>query len=279
LIEKEGLILGSSARNLVKQLLEKLVEAPGFANGRDIGDIVAGIRTAYARRLYGVGKAKGELSTEVTEEDIQATLSTMRKNMGAPPSTTTSLVQEDEGDGNKVASDAGGQKASPIATTTTTKQEVIEKPKDDKPDGGSGTGGGLSDDDWDSLNKAAKDANINIDKGEWRNNRTFEDALKKYSKNSKDLLEKLGSLQDQMQHKLAVQQNEKEELKRKLKKLQNEDRETYRKLKEEKDKKKKALKKLREMGLCPAGYEWLQEAGGWRCAGGSHFVTSEQLGL
>lgn len=38
-------------------------------------------------------------------------------------------------------------------------------------------------------------------------------------------------------------------------------------------------KKLKEMGLCPAGYEWIQQVGGWRCAGGSHFVMAGEGGL
>ena len=37
--------------------------------------------------------------------------------------------------------------------------------------------------------------------------------------------------------------------------------------------------KLRCMGICPAGYQWIKQPGGYRCAAGSHFVTDAQLGL
>ena len=40
---------------------------------------------------------------------------------------------------------------------------------------------------------------------------------------------------------------------------------------------KKAQEKLRKIGKCPMGFDWLKQEGGWRCAGGSHFVTDEEL--
>ncbi|OQD90595.1 hypothetical protein PENANT_c001G07088 [Penicillium antarcticum] len=35
--------------------------------------------------------------------------------------------------------------------------------------------------------------------------------------------------------------------------------------------------KLRKMGVCVAGYRWIQQSGGYRCAGGSHWVSDAQL--
>ncbi|KAL8800714.1 MAG: hypothetical protein Q9182_004986 [Xanthomendoza sp. 2 TL-2023] len=46
-----------------------------------------------------------------------------------------------------------------------------------------------------------------------------------------------------------------------------------------KEKEVKAQKKLREMGVCVAGFRWIKQAGGYRCAGGSHYVSDQQLGL
>ncbi|RYO90590.1 hypothetical protein DL764_008430 [Monosporascus ibericus] len=36
-------------------------------------------------------------------------------------------------------------------------------------------------------------------------------------------------------------------------------------------------KKLAQMGVCPMGYQWIKQASGYRCAGGSHFMADEQL--
>ena len=40
-----------------------------------------------------------------------------------------------------------------------------------------------------------------------------------------------------------------------------------------------AQKKLKMMGVCCAGFIWIKQNGGYRCAGGSHFVMNSQLGL
>ena len=41
----------------------------------------------------------------------------------------------------------------------------------------------------------------------------------------------------------------------------------------------KVQAKIQNLGVCVAGYAWIQEAGGYRCAGGSHFLSNAQLGI
>ena len=59
--------------------------------------------------------------------------------------------------------------------------------------------------------------------------------------------------------------------------------EALRRKREEKEmerrKEQEAQKKLREMGVCPVGFPWIKQAGGYRCAGGSHWVGDGQLGM
>ena len=38
-------------------------------------------------------------------------------------------------------------------------------------------------------------------------------------------------------------------------------------------------KKLRDLGVCPVGFRWIKEGSGYRCAGGSHFMSNDQLGI
>ena len=48
---------------------------------------------------------------------------------------------------------------------------------------------------------------------------------------------------------------------------------------ERRRKEREAQKKLRDMGVCCMGYRWIKQDLGYRCAGGSHYVSNAQLGL
>ncbi|KAG2359775.1 P-loop containing nucleoside triphosphate hydrolase protein [Suillus spraguei] len=37
--------------------------------------------------------------------------------------------------------------------------------------------------------------------------------------------------------------------------------------------------KLQEMGVCISGFRWIKQSQGYRCAGGSHFISNDQLGI
>lgn len=47
----------------------------------------------------------------------------------------------------------------------------------------------------------------------------------------------------------------------------------------EREMEKERQKKLRVMGPCPAGYRWIKQSGGYRCAGGSHWLDDGALGI
>lgn len=58
--------------------------------------------------------------------------------------------------------------------------------------------------------------------------------------------------------------------------------ERLRKIREDAERRRKeesqVQTKLRDMGVCIAGYRWIKQNGGYRCAGGSHFVSNSELG-
>lgn len=76
--------------------------------------------------------------------------------------------------------------------------------------------------------------------------------------------------QERLQHEL-----ERRKLEEQLDIVQRKREEAERKRKEE----AKAQQKLRQMGVCVAGFRWIKQTGGYRCAGGSHWVSDSQLGI
>ena len=50
-------------------------------------------------------------------------------------------------------------------------------------------------------------------------------------------------------------------------------------IEEEREKEKKRQKKLRELGPCPAGFHWIKQSGGYRCAGGGHWLDDAMVGM
>ncbi|KAL1981057.1 hypothetical protein VTN96DRAFT_3122 [Rasamsonia emersonii] len=47
----------------------------------------------------------------------------------------------------------------------------------------------------------------------------------------------------------------------------------------EEEEERKRQQKLKDLGVCPSGYAWVKEAGGYRCQGGGHSVTNAELGV
>ena len=35
--------------------------------------------------------------------------------------------------------------------------------------------------------------------------------------------------------------------------------------------------KIQMLGRCPMNFNWIRQAGGWRCAGGSHFLLDKDV--
>lgn len=141
---------------------------------------------------------------------------------------------------------------------------------------------GVTDDVWNQLqqDKAAEEARGKqyqklLDE-ENATNKAVQDAQRKETDAANQMK------QDQDHDDDAMKRHELERLKHELERRAYEDElERLRKQREEEQKRRKqeqeAQKKLRHMGVCPVGFQWIKQASGYRCAGGTHYVSNEQL--
>ncbi|PWY84476.1 putative AAA family ATPase [Aspergillus sclerotioniger CBS 115572] len=82
----------------------------------------------------------------------------------------------------------------------------------------------------------------------------------------------------------AKKRHEQQRLQHELERRAREDKlEALRKEREaaelERRKDQQAQKRLKQTGVCCMGYRWIRQTYGYRCTGGSHFVSNEQLGV
>lgn len=143
---------------------------------------------------------------------------------------------------------------------------------------------GVTDDVWNQLqaDKAAEEAS----EKQYQKLLEEEYAARKAAKNAqqKETATANQMTQDQGYDDDAMKRHEQERLKHELeRRAYEEELERLRKKREGEQKRRKqeqeAQKKLRQMGVCPMGFRWIKQASGYRCAGGSHYVSNEQLGM
>ncbi|KAL8708732.1 MAG: hypothetical protein Q9220_006458 [cf. Caloplaca sp. 1 TL-2023] len=135
---------------------------------------------------------------------------------------------------------------------------------------------GVSDEIWNQL-QADKQAYEDQQQAEAAKIREQEDALRKneeYERKRKMLLDKAARDDEEMRKELQ-RRHEAAKRRAQLAKEQLEKAKLEQIRKQEQE--KKVQKKLREMGVCVQGFQWLRRPGGWRCAGGSHFVGDDQM--
>lgn len=153
---------------------------------------------------------------------------------------------------------------------------------------------GVSDDDWNQLQAdklAAEDHKRRAKEEESRLQRELNkarDAERRAEERAKlraAALEQVKqqaaadrATQEKLQRELEAAQKRAAEVKaareRAVAELKQKQREEAQRLR----RKQEIRRRLERSGRCPMGYRWVEQSGGWRCEGGSHFVNDSQLG-
>ncbi|KAF7312269.1 hypothetical protein MIND_00239900 [Mycena indigotica] len=270
--------------NAVKmmELIGQMSKLRGWGNARDMKTIAKSM-ISIALRSAQPDQATIQLDSQKALECLQSHLQRLasRENFSTPkPSLDVSLFQtQDAGPAPSFSTNTTTQTAQPPAEDEVEPELEVHDTRRDA---------GVSDAVWNQL-QADKEAEESARKER-------EAAILEAQKELQAAEEREARRKEELAEaeRLATQareQRERDELKRKMELLRLQEllerREKERRLQElerrrmeeqqERQKEAKAQAALRTMGVCVAGYRWIKQASGYRCAGGSHFVSNAQL--
>ena len=147
---------------------------------------------------------------------------------------------------------------------------------------------GVSDAIWQQLQKDKKEAQLQIERTAQKIKEQAEahrlaKAAEKKAKEAAERLRQIKAKNDAEAFELLrkredariLEMRAKAERERILRELERKKREEE----ERRKKEEKAQRKLQELGVCIMGFQWIKQAGGYRCAGGFHWVHDSQLNL
>ena len=276
--------------------LTELSKLPNWGNGRDIKNVAKSISSAVF-----ASTASGTSTLSVGPSDILRELGAMLKAQRArcahaidphrstsdlllprltsgPPdpirTTTSQTTRVEEKDPTPVAEE--GEEPQETSDATRSERSVERDP-------------GVTDEIW--LQLQANVAAEELVQQETQERLMAQDrevqAQQQLERTKLDEMRKMEQLM------LQAERERKEELERKYEeekqkalvalKARREAEERRRKALEEAERKRRQeeaiQKKLQNLGVCPMGYRWIKQNNGYRCTGGSHFISNVQLGI
>ncbi|KAJ6494824.1 P-loop containing nucleoside triphosphate hydrolase protein [Mycena vitilis] len=283
-LEKQDILLDNDRDQDMLELIGEMSHLPSWGNARDMKEISKKM-IGLALGLAAAGDKKLKLPASSAIDCMTAYLEGLKKrSVDTPgPSSGLSLAQQ------LFASPSAPR--TPFSTKSATKSAApVHEVDEAVPESISGRDAGVSDAVWQQLQADIKAAEVEKKRRE-EAIRAAENKLReaeaeqaRIAEAEKMETERLARARDQQQM---------EEMKRKLEEIRlrelkaKEERERRARELEaqreaerlERQKEAKAQAKLRDLGVCVAGFRWQKQGGGYRCAGGAHFVTNAQLGM
>ena len=267
---------------------ERLKALPSWGNGRDVGNVVDGIsRTFYQRDSLTTIDSKISLHDVMIE--LQKLIEQRESRVSKPIRNETDLLerlcltqQQLPPSASSISMATKAEEKQTKAIAEAAEAEVTVASAFEMRDAG------VSDTVWDELEisklvqirqEVALEAQIQ------RASEAAKDSEQKAERNDQEM-KRLGNeagthddndderkrLKEALRLKMLKERQAADAGRAKLEKALKD-------AEEERRQDQKAQTKLRDMGVCVAGYRWIRQAGGYRCAGGSHFVNNAALGI
>ena len=271
---KEAFVLTAEAQTLLKDRLALVRTRPGWANARDaewLYDELAGMR---AERLASAVSSASEEQPTFTLEDARGAMDAFDRRR-PPPRDLTRLEAELVRPGAHVADDDGANGAPPMEEGAPPCREVevereeireVEEVKVNDADGHNGP----------DVAAALQEACVELGYDESNPKRKELVAKLTGCEGSKDFPDDILGLVCQKTGKEA--KDLLDELRAQVPDVLSSMREAIKEAETEQHRLDAAVReKIKEMCLCPAGFDWHREGDGWRCNGGSHFLSNAEL--
>lgn len=272
----------------LEEQIAEMSRFPGWGNARDVQSLAK----TMVRAVYQSNTTKVDqliLPAETAQKCVRNMLVERRRRAKVTPVSRPEYVEPVKSQDDPLSPPPVG-----IGTSTATKAEA-PKPKEDKAPEKPASKDAIIDDDrdagvpddvWEQLQTDRMDAEAQAQKRE-QNIRDLEEAQNTADEHEKEAVRAAAALREKKAkdnaeslERLRLREEARIaeiEAKAKAERIR---RELERKRQEEEQKRKKeelVQRKLREMGVCVAGFRWIKQSGGYRCAGGTHWVADSQL--
>ncbi|KXX80997.1 Helicase required for RNAi-mediated heterochromatin assembly 1 [Madurella mycetomatis] len=232
----------------------KLIAQDSWASARDVQGLAMGIFNRLLRDKEGLDRGRLVLTEALILEELHAMWQERESRANCAKPTSLDL-------GSVLRQQFTPPKSSPAAPRVSTTTATFHAQTQEEPD------------EVDEAPEASRENAAELDTGH-RSGHAQRDA----------------GVSDKVWEQLQRDRRAEEEREEEYRRLEEEARKATEaarekiitRLLEEKKRREKeevAKKKLEQMGVCPMGYRWIKQRGGYRCAGGSHWMSDEQLGL
>jgi hypothetical protein len=220
--------------------------------------------------------AMGEMLDERSRRN--AAVGTYRFNKQRPSQPMSHSQTQDHTSSAAQGSNSATNTAPPPGATNTNRQEDRLKPTEKKPESRA-----EPEDPLDSIFEAKRDPGVSDEVWEQlerdkhamvakeREFRRMQEEKRQYEEHIKEFIRAEKAAADEEERRVREQARIAAELERRRRD------EELAAIEKERQREMDRQKKLKVLGPCPMGYQWIKQASGYRCAGGSHTLSNASI--